>query len=54
MRSRVEAAVTDQLIGHRGPAATALMHWLITGDQLHDDTRVDLAWIPPDAPRLFT
>jgi hypothetical protein len=52
--SRVEAVMTDLLIGHRGPAATALMHWLITGDQLHDDTRVDLAWIPPDAPRLFT
>ena len=54
MRSRVEAAVTDLLIEHRGPAATALMHWLITGDQLHDDTRVDLAWYPPDAPNPFT
>lgn len=53
MRSRVEATVTDLLIGHRGPAATALLHWLITGDQPNDDTRVDLAWIPPDAPHRF-
>ncbi|MDO3052137.1 hypothetical protein [Mycobacteroides abscessus] len=52
--SRVEAAVIDLLIGHRGPAATALMHWLITGDQLHDSTSVDLAWRPPDAPYPFT
>lgn len=54
MRSRVEAAVTDLLIGHRGPAATALLHWLITGDQPHHDTPVDAAWIPPDAPHPFT
>ncbi len=54
MRSRVEAAVTDLLIGHRGPAATALMHWLITGDQPNDNTRVDYAWRPPDAPNPFT
>lgn len=53
--SRVEAAVTDLLIEHRGPAATALMRWLITGDQqLHDGTSVDLAWFPPDAPNPFT
>jgi len=52
--SRVEAAVTDLLIEHRGPAATALMHWLVTGDQqLHDGTSVDLAWFPPDAPNPF-
>ncbi len=53
-RSRVEAAVTDLLIGHRGPAATALMHWLITGDQPNDSTSVDLAWIPLDVPYRFT
>lgn len=54
MRSRVEATVTDLLIGHRGPAATALMHWLITGNQPNGDTQVDLAWLPPDAPDPFT
>ncbi|WP_173008599.1 hypothetical protein [Mycolicibacterium sp. P1-18] len=52
--SRVEAAVTDLLNAHRGPAATALLHWLITGDQPNDDTRMDLAWRPPGAPDPFT
>jgi hypothetical protein len=51
--SRVEAAVTDLLIEHRGPAATALMHWLVTGDQPNDDTPVDVAWRPPGAPDPF-
>ncbi|MDX1893427.1 hypothetical protein [Mycolicibacterium sp. 050158] len=52
--SRVEAAVTDLLIEHRGPAATALMRWLITGDQPNGDTRVDFAWRAPGAPDPFT
>ncbi len=51
--SRVEAAVTDLLIGHRGPAATALLQWLITGDQANDDPRVDFAWRAPGAPDPF-
>lgn len=44
---RVEWALTDLLIAQPGPAATALMRWLVTDEHVHGALRVDAGWLPP-------
>lgn len=51
--TQVECALTELLVGQRGPTSTAVMRWLILGEHLHDRTPVDIAWLPTDAPHLF-
>lgn len=52
--ARIESALLELLIAHRGPVATGLLHWLLTGEHVHGALCVDIGWLPPGAPDPFT